>query len=402
MTPRFLSFIGAMLATGLLLTTGARGDPVVGFGQIAINGTPTSVGFVDVHIAPSSSLGVGYLNVAVDWNSNGLDSGDWLVFNSEIPLQSSDFGGNSATFSSTFDLSSLSLSGSYTVYAAFDLSARSPGDFTSLQTNLGVAFSTYDIGNLQNGISLGLDAGFGGTGNGFSLTPGGGSLSPQSAIIGRVRHDTPGILQGENECAPTAAAQSLLWLQVRHPGALSGKLPNQADLIDQLKKGMKWTANGIQPGNFKPGKEKVIKDLNLDGLIVTKSGGQFDGTNTFDFVKKEIERGEDVELRIQYRKADGSPDGGHWVTAVGWFDNGTKKKLYFKDPLTGGTTIDEYELDGTRIMNYKYGDRAYISFAVSQSVIPEPGTMALFGVGVLAPAIAGWRRATKRRDDKSG
>ncbi len=399
MAHRFSGFAGVVVAIALLLATGARGDPVVGFGQIAINGSPTSVGFVDVLIAPSSSAGVGYLNVAVDWNSNGLDTSDWLVFNSAIPLQSTDFGGNSATFSSTFDLSSISLSGSYTVYASFDLSARSPGDFTSLQANSSVLFSTYDIGDLQDGINLGLDAGAGGNGagNGLTLNPGSGSLSPQNSIIGRVRHDTPGIKQGKNECAPTAAAQSLLWLQKRHPGALGGKLPAQADLINQLKNGMNWN-DGIAPGDFKPGKEKVIGDLKLDKIIVTKQGGQFDGTNTFDFVKKEIEAGEDVELRIQYKNADGTNDGGHWVTAVGWFDDGAKKKLFFKDPLTGGDTIDEYELDGTRIKNYKYGARAYVSFAVSQSVIPEPGTLALFGIGVLAPAVAALKRSTRRRE----
>lgn len=197
--------------------TGAQGDPIVGFGQIAINGSPTSRGFVDVAITPFSSSGVGYLNVAVDWNGNGLDSGDWLVFNSEIPLQPTDFGGNLGTFSSTFDLSSISLSGSYTVYASFDSSARSSSNFTGLQQTTGVLFSTYDIGNLQDGINLGLDAGAGGnggnsTGNGSLLNPGSGSLSPQ-AIVGRVRHDTPGIKQKEDECAPASAAQSLYWLQ---------------------------------------------------------------------------------------------------------------------------------------------------------------------------------------------
>ncbi|GIV18621.1 MAG: hypothetical protein KatS3mg023_0372 [Armatimonadota bacterium] len=61
--------------------------------------------------------------------------------------------------------------------------------------------------------------------------------------------------------------------------------------------------------------------------------------------------------------------------------------------LVAGTRGDP--VDGTRIKNYKYGARAYISFAVSQSVVPEPGTMALFGIGVMAPMIAAWRRRKK-------
>lgn len=392
MAHRTFGFLGIALAITMLLAAGTRGDPVVGFGRIAINASPTNVGFVDVMITPTTSSGLGFLNVAVDRNNDGLDASDWLVFNSEIPLQSTDFGGNPATFSSTFDLSNLTLSGSYTVHASFDLSARSLTNFTGLSPTSNVPFGTYDIGDLQDGINADLDAGAGGNGGGSdaSLPLNGSPLSPQ-AIIGRVRHDTPGIKQKKNECAPTSAAQSLFWLQKRHPGALGGKLPGQDDLIDQLKKAMKWD-DGIEPGDFEPGKKKVIEDLKLDKLIVTKKGGQFDGTGTFDFVKKEIEAGEDVELRIQYKDKTGKNLGGHWVTAVGWFDSGAKKKLYFKDPLTGGDTIDEYELDGTRIKNYKYGDFAYISFAVSQSVIPEPGTMALFGIGVLAPALAAWRR----------
>lgn len=394
MARKTVGFLSVVLVITMLLAAATQGAPVVGLGRIAINASPTNVGFVDVMLTPTTSLGVGYLNVAVDRNGDGLDAGDWLVFNSEIPLQPTDFGGNPATFSSTFDLSAITLSGTYTVHASFDLSSRSLTDFTGLASTSNVFFGTYDIGDLQDGINSGLDAGVGGSGtqNGSPLSPIGSALSPQATIIGRVRHDTPGIKQKKNECAPTSAAQSLFWLQKRHPGALGGKLPGQDDLIDQMKKAMKWDHSGISPGDFEPGKKKVIEDLKLDKLIVTKKGGQFDGTGTFDFVKKEIEAGEDVELRIQYKKADGSPDGGHWVTAVGWFDDGTKKKLYFKDPLTGGDTIDEYELVGTQMKNYKYGDRAYISFAVSQSVIPEPGTMALFGIGVLAPALAAWRR----------
>ncbi|MGC8784617.1 MAG: hypothetical protein ACP5RN_09570 [Armatimonadota bacterium] len=302
--------------------------------------------------------------MAVDLDGNGLDPGDWWVFNSIIPLQSTDFGGNAATFSSTFDLGSLNPSGTYTLYASFDQSPRSLGDISSMQVST-LMFSLYDIGDLQDGINLGLDAGAGGRGaNSSPPSSGNPGLSPASTIIGRVRHDTPGIKQKKNECAPTSAAQSLLWLQKRHPGALGGKLPGQNDLIDKLKTAMDWD-DGIAPEDFEPGKKQVIKDLNLDSLIITKSGGQFDGINTFDFVKQEIERGEDVELRIQYKDAAGNNDGGHWVTVAGWFDDGTKKKLFFKDPLTGGDTVDEYELDGTRIKNYKYGGNAYISFAVA-------------------------------------
>lgn len=394
----FESF-GVLMAIALLLAAGTRGDPVVGFGETAINGNPTGIGFVDVQITPPTSSGVGYLNVAVDWNNNGLDSGDWLVFNSEIPLQPTEFGGNSATFSSTFDLGSISLSynHSYTVYASFDPSARSLSDFTGLQTNLGVSFSLYDIGDLRDGIEAGMLAGPGGKSPNFSRSNNDESglglnmLAALSSHDGLVRHDTPGIKQKKNECAPTAAAQSLLWLQKRHPDALDGRIPAQDELIQRLKDRMGWTQTGVHPNNFAPGKAQVIKDLNLDRLIISKNGGQSNGMGTFDFIKKELKAGEDVELIIRH------PIGAHVVTVVGYFEQGDKRKLFFKDPLTGGDTIDEYELSGTRIRKYKYHKDAFLSFAVSQSVIPEPGTMVLFGIGVLAPVISALRRARKHQ-----
>jgi hypothetical protein len=190
-------------------------------------------------------------------------------------------------------------------------------------------------------------------------------------LIGRTRLDIPGILQCKNECAPTSALQSLLWLQSRQ--GLQG-LPAQATLLAQLKQGMTpgdpnnpyacGNYPGIDPSDFVPGKDEVVGIHRLP--IVTTAGGAFNGTGTFTFIKEQIEANEDVEMRIQYHPI---PKGGHWVTIAGWYDDGTTKKLCFKDPLTGGGTVDCYTINGTTITDYKYGNPATISFAVKESIV---------------------------------
>jgi hypothetical protein len=43
--------------------------------------------------------------------------------------------------------------------------------------------------------------------------------------------------------------------------------------------------------------------------------------------------------------------------------------LLLKDPLTGGTTIDSYQLDGLTVKKYKYSTagKALLSIAVAES-----------------------------------
>ena len=54
-----------------------------------------------------------------------------------------------------------------------------------------------------------------------------------------------------------------------------------------------------------------------------------------------------------------------------------KRTVYLKDPLTGGTALDTYELgerDGKELVNYKYnkGGTTKLSFAVAESAKREP------------------------------
>jgi hypothetical protein len=126
---------------------------------------------------------------------------------------------------------------------------------------------------------------------------------------------------------------------------------------------------------------------------------------TFDNLDHELGDKEDVEMFITFDKADGKPDGGHYVTLY----DITKETLSFVDPggLSGkdGGKIDgateekvKYTFDATtkRIILTDYsgtptGDTAKVSFAFAESPhssTPEPQAWAVMvvGFGILGAA----------------
>jgi hypothetical protein len=380
-------FLFAVLLLSPLLGQIARAQAVLDIGQTDIDGVPTGVGYVDVVAVPSFSATVGYLNVAANVDNQGPTPFRWLVQNLAIPMDTvpGDFGEYSPSlFSATFDLTT-SPSGNFNVYASFTADPIVFLNVASMTLNAGITFSTYDIEDLIDGLQNGLDSG---EASASAEAPSGrpllfdeplhslvwlwwpiGELWASPAGTGNVRNDTPGIKQGKNECAPTAVAQSLLWLQKR--GKI--KLPKgvtQGGLIHGLKRAMnpQWedgtTYPGVESSMIQTGKNAVIHALMLP--LTVESGGTMGGDGTFDFVKKQMDKGQDVELRL--RGGDiGGP--GHLVTVAGYQDDGKKQTIFLKDPLTGGTTVDSYELDGLTVKKYKYAKAgmALLSFAIAES-----------------------------------
>jgi hypothetical protein len=368
-------------------------------GQTMIDGKPTGTGFVDVLADPSppyfsSSDTQGYLNVVAAISPYRAAS--WVVQNLRIPLHSDysgDFGlSTPGTFSATFDLSGNSLSGPHHVCAAFTPTPYSGGSANFTCTT--VMASNDDVGNLLDGAIDGATDATGGPTSG--MTHGTATLylvgTPSTQITGAtslraiartalehqpnrpdgviesVRLDIPGIQQGVMECVPAAVAQSLEWLAKRDK--LGGvQLPPLNQLIQNLKDAMQWNVtNGVLKENIEAGIEKATMDLKLPLTTEHFDDPNGDGTGAFDWIKQQIEAGQDVEVRIR-------PDGwggGHMVTVSGWGDDGTKKTLFITDPATGGKAVDSYELDaaGKKMKKYKWvpnAGGAILNIAVAQS-----------------------------------
>ncbi|MBI5504767.1 MAG: hypothetical protein HY899_08180 [Deltaproteobacteria bacterium] len=158
------------------------------------------------------------------------------------------------------------------------------------------------------------------------------------------RKGVPDIAQQSMECGPTSTANSLRWLAGQHD--FNDKLPAaNDDLIKELMKAMTGSDarpfGGLSGNQLYDGKKQYIKDKKLP-LVV--KGGNADasasGGKAYDFIKKELDAGEDVEFLI------GWPGGGsHWVTAIGYSANGDRLFLEVNDPDDGKTGAVEWELE---------------------------------------------------------
>ena len=157
--------------------------------------------------------------------------------------------------------------------------------------------------------------------------------------------DRPGmgnIPQNPQECAPAAVTNSMHWLQSMGSINLNGDTPAQS--LTKLKSDMSWTApsatdtGGTTAPNTVAGKlafsQRPEHPLNLDihyqtdtslssiGPAVTSGNAtaNMDGTSgppTFDYIKQEMAKGQDVELSLDWLNAAGVKTGGHVVAVSG-------------------------------------------------------------------------------------
>ncbi|MBU1165046.1 C39 family peptidase [Patescibacteria group bacterium] len=183
----------------------------------------------------------------------------------------------------------------------------------------------------------------------------------------------PDITQGPNECAPTAAANSLLWMAKKYN--FENKMPStQNALIDELKRDMSFD-NGISGSNYKPGKDAIIARRQLP-IVTTKYGGNYE-SNLFDKMYEEISKNCDVEATIKFKSSRGEVIGGHMVTVVGTWRytdaSQTDNNLSFHDPASPGRArSDLYRIntrDDNLIINYRYGRNAYIKEIYSECYV---------------------------------
>lgn len=175
----------------------------------------------------------------------------------------------------------------------------------------------------------------------------------------------PGYAGDLNACAPTAAANSMQWLEDSNPNIKSGLTHRKK--LEALSKAMKRANNtGVWIEDFIRGKLEYIAANNLpisvkfqvrgltkdvtnfpesdyDATAKNKGAG---GYPSFDFVKKEMADSEDVETFVEYHDPDGDSSkvvGRHVITCTGAAkDSAGNTTFWYKDDSdqrnAGGTS----------------------------------------------------------------
>jgi hypothetical protein len=158
-----------------------------------------------------------------------------------------------------------------------------------------------------------------------------------------------------NACAPTAAANSMQWLEDSNPKISSGLTHRKK--LEALSKAMKRENNtGVWIEDFIRGKLEYIAANNLPisvkfqvrGLtkdVINFPDSDYDAKATnkgtgaypqFDFVKKEMADSEDVETFVEYHDPEGDSStvvGRHVITCTGAASDssGKNRKFWYKD-----------------------------------------------------------------------
>lgn len=229
----------------------------------------------------------------------------------------------------------------------------------------------------------------------------------------------PNVETANNQCAPMAVANSLQWLENTHPrfnvpndhkmglgpdGSLVGELEDRmARPFVNRRIGRPIGADKILNGKFKylddnnltgtlstkffdPGKDEIIGDFTAHNNTAKNQTTAGDtASDLIGWLVGELARGEDVE--IGYFLAGG---GGHFVdlTGIGFifgvpfatFVHDANQADDTKGLETGLTPLLDLNGDGFIDFNGR-GNR--LSFAISESVIPEPSAIMLFLIGII-------------------
>lgn len=159
--------------------------------------------------------------------------------------------------------------------------------------------------------------------------------------------ETPDITQGKNECAPAAAADSIIRLAAEHKRY--DAIPLKAtDMIEKLKAFMQWTIeDGVLASNFSPTPDFFAANLRLPIYAATVTGN---GRKIFDAVNDAMLSGAVAELRLQGRSG-----AGHMVTVVGATELGSSLSFSVHDPLSPvGTDIYFFDPATGELLNYPY------------------------------------------------
>jgi hypothetical protein len=317
-------------------------------------------------------------------------------------------------------------------------------DDSTVENGLTVSSLVQDLGTpttAPNGAMAGNGASpltFGGTG--FNVTYQLGHPNVEAAI---------------NQCAPAAVANSLTYLglnnQPNNPGsfgvpdnpAAGGSLVANLDLLmgRQSTGCPNNTPCGVWPLDGKllylsdlgnPNVVVNVQDSNGAGALTAGNGNGItpgqnytdygvtatnQGAPSFDFIQSELAAGEDVEFDIAYlcpasgqyigsnggivRCVAGTVIGRHYVEATGAGSIlGVNVITQISDEQqgqAGGTSNVRFDqVTGGNFLPGEGPGGAFIDQVISESVVPEPGTVLLIGAGLLFLGGLTWRRRFSR------
>jgi len=160
-------------------------------------------------------------------------------------------------------------------------------------------------------------------------------------------------------CVPAATANSMQWLEEVHKPKLNQGTSLREKLVE-LSAAMKRQNNaGVMEKEMIEGKLKYIDDHKLPIRVKFQSilfdrqsiaspntffrhyarndNASAKATPTFDWLKKEIDQGEDVEMMYNIFDRDSNKViGAHAVTLRGYYELGSLKGIYFYDDLVQG------------------------------------------------------------------
>ena len=291
------------------------------------------------------SAAMGYVNAVIDLDGNGtvndyeIDNGvqqEWVVRN--IPIPMSDDVLSDPRFSVWFDMSDMSIplttqKTCAVIITEEPVSLELPEELSDLKE---WARSSVKISNSNWGTQESVGQVQGNPRQGFSSRPGKTLPSVHSAHGAR-SFAVPDIAQRSNECGPTSAANTLLWLSREHK--FSHLLPLKSDgsldtsrLILDLMKSMSGSTHrpyrGLKGNQMFTGLKAYAQEKNLPLVI---GGGSARDHSRADqalgFLSRHISNNEGVELLVWL--ADG---GGHWVTVTGFARSEGRAFLYVHDP----------------------------------------------------------------------
>lgn len=178
------------------------------------------------------------------------------------------------------------------------------------------------------------------------------------------RNNVPDISQRTNECAPTAAANSYIWLAKQYD--FSNALKEDAfELIDEFKNDMRW---GIFHGvymhsDYLTGMNNFNQRNNLS--VITYPLSEPFEKELYPLLTKAIENSQDVILDLEYKNPQGYRSGGHVITLIGTKEEDDEQFIFIHDPLSPSPQLDVYKIKDNEIIDYRYGKKTYIRYAFS-------------------------------------